>query len=223
MPQIDVLAVSAAVFLIFLYFKRNNARSSLPLPPGPKGLPVIGNLLDMPTSFEWETYHKWSKELGTFLLWFAVIWSLMKKGTDTDILYLNLAGTPLVVLDTSEAAMELLEKRSSIYSGRSLLLDTPNYSIFTTKAGRACLWWMSWWVGTSTSPLWLTVRNSSYLYYCSLMLTSIRRRSLVIGGLSILRIFSWPGWQASAPAFNASKLSPNCRSAIPTPVVKGLS
>ena len=68
MPQLDVLAVSAAVLLIFFYLKRNNTRSSLPLPPGPKGLPVIGNLLDMPTSFEWETYHKWSKELGTFNL-----------------------------------------------------------------------------------------------------------------------------------------------------------
>ncbi len=45
----------------------------------------------------------------------------MKKDPDTDILYLNVAGTSLVVLDTSEAAMELLEKRSSIYSGRSLL------------------------------------------------------------------------------------------------------
>jgi hypothetical protein len=41
--------------------------------------------------------------------------------TDTDILYLNVAGTSLVVLDTSEAATELLEKRSSNYSGRSLL------------------------------------------------------------------------------------------------------
>ena len=40
---------------------------------------------------------------------------------DTDILYLNVAGTSFVVLDTSEAAMELLEKRSSIYSSRSLL------------------------------------------------------------------------------------------------------
>jgi hypothetical protein len=45
----------------------------------------------------------------------------MTSVADTDILYLNVAGTPFVVLDTSEAATELLEKRSSIYSGRSLL------------------------------------------------------------------------------------------------------
>lgn len=37
---------------------------------------------------------------------------------DTDIIYLNVAGTSIVVLDTYDAAMELLEKRSSLYSGR---------------------------------------------------------------------------------------------------------
>ena len=60
---------------------------------------------------------------------------------DTDILYLNVAGTSLVVLDTSEGALELLEKRSSIYSGRSLIFffDKFNYSIFTCETGRACL------------------------------------------------------------------------------------
>lgn len=38
--------------------------------------------------------------------------------TDTDIMYLNIAGQSIVVLDTAEVATELLEKRSSIYSGR---------------------------------------------------------------------------------------------------------
>ncbi|KDR66571.1 hypothetical protein GALMADRAFT_80669 [Galerina marginata CBS 339.88] len=104
MPLLEIVW-SLAVFFIVLYFylKLNDARSfsHLPLPPGPKGLPLIGNLRDMPASFEWETYHKWSRELGT------------------DILYLNVAGTSLVVLDTSEAATDLLEKRSSLYSDRA--------------------------------------------------------------------------------------------------------
>ena len=70
MSQLDTFAISATVVLIFLYLKRKNVRSfsHLPLPPGPKGLPVIGNLRDMPTRFEWKTYHKWSKELGMFWL-----------------------------------------------------------------------------------------------------------------------------------------------------------
>ena len=56
---------------------------------------------------------------------------LTTSATDTDILYLNVAGTELVVLDTSEAVTELLEKRSSTYSGRSLLfLDSFRCLLF---------------------------------------------------------------------------------------------
>ncbi|TFK33958.1 cytochrome P450 [Crucibulum laeve] len=81
----------------------------LPLPPGPKGHPLIGNLRDLPTSFEWITYHKWCKDFGKF----------PAPLIDTDTLHQNLAGTSLIVLDTSEAATELLERRSSLYSGRA--------------------------------------------------------------------------------------------------------
>jgi hypothetical protein len=32
-----------------------------PLPPGPKGFPLIGNLLDVPKRNAWETYSAWRK------------------------------------------------------------------------------------------------------------------------------------------------------------------
>lgn len=119
MPQLDIIAASAALVLVLLlYVKRIHGRSSqLPLPPGPKGLPIIGNLMDMPSSFEWETYHKWSKELSESPHVY-LRHAQLTPTLDTDILHLNLAGTTLIVLDTSEAATELLERRSSIYSGR---------------------------------------------------------------------------------------------------------
>lgn len=43
-----------------LFKKLNRSR----LPPGPSGWPVIGNLLDMPTSTEWVKYRDLGKEYG---------------------------------------------------------------------------------------------------------------------------------------------------------------
>jgi hypothetical protein len=43
-----------------LYSRRN--RSELPLPPGPRKLPLVGNVFDIPPTHPWETYMAWSKE-----------------------------------------------------------------------------------------------------------------------------------------------------------------
>ena len=37
---------------------------------------------------------------------------------DSDLIYLQLFGTPIVVVNSAKAAHELFEKRSSIYSDR---------------------------------------------------------------------------------------------------------
>ncbi|KAJ7498204.1 cytochrome P450 [Mycena galericulata] len=97
-----VYGAAAAALLVILrrYFQRG---SKLPLPPGPKKLPLVGNLFDMPTSFEWETYMKWSQIYNS------------------DIIHLNVAGTSIIVLSSVEAANDLLEKRSSLYSDRARL------------------------------------------------------------------------------------------------------
>lgn len=43
-------------------------RSRYPLPPGPRPLPLIGNLLDLPLKDEAATYNAWAKKYGLFLL-----------------------------------------------------------------------------------------------------------------------------------------------------------
>jgi hypothetical protein len=39
-------------------------RVTAPCPPGPKGLPLIGNVLDMPTQEEWLTFADWATHYG---------------------------------------------------------------------------------------------------------------------------------------------------------------
>lgn len=45
----------------------------------------------------------------------------------TDILYLNVAGQGMIVIDTLEVAVDLLEKQSAIFSGRSARFHAKYY------------------------------------------------------------------------------------------------
>ena len=71
-------------------------------PPGPKPLPIIGNVLDMPKSYYWITYADWAKRYG-------------------DVIHANVLGTHYIILNSLEAVEDLLEKRSAIYSDRPRL------------------------------------------------------------------------------------------------------
>jgi hypothetical protein len=59
---LSLLASLCVIWLSRRVFGRTT--SSNPLPPGPKGWPVIGNLFDMPTSQEHLTFAKWKKDYG---------------------------------------------------------------------------------------------------------------------------------------------------------------
>jgi len=119
MVSLDLcLSISFFLFALYFYLKKANPYSSLPLPPGPKGWPIIGNALDMPTEYEWKTYHEWCKKFGAFCFWFAIILDTDNALKGTDILHVPVLGTNIIVLDTTEAVMELMERRSSIYSDR---------------------------------------------------------------------------------------------------------
>lgn len=54
--------IPMGLILVALYIGLKSKRQKHP--PGPRGLPLIGNLLDMPTSHEWVQYRKWSKEFS---------------------------------------------------------------------------------------------------------------------------------------------------------------
>ncbi|KAF7365091.1 Cytochrome p450 [Mycena venus] len=75
------------------------AASRLPFPPGPKPRFIMGNLYDIPSELPWTTYTKWGKEYG-------------------DLVHLQVFGDHILIVNSLEAAVELLEKRGQIYSDR---------------------------------------------------------------------------------------------------------
>ena len=61
------ILLTVALLIAYSYvqdWRRNPTR--LPYPPGPKGYPVIGNLLDIPNAFIYKRFRQMSRDLGTF-------------------------------------------------------------------------------------------------------------------------------------------------------------
>ncbi len=64
LPDLPLLtAIVLTVVLTILLIKKNLNRHG-PLPPGPSGLPFLGNALDMSGPYPWLKYTEWSKQYG---------------------------------------------------------------------------------------------------------------------------------------------------------------
>ncbi|TRM56906.1 cytochrome P450 [Schizophyllum amplum] len=96
LAALDYALAGAGAFLLYKFATRPDGR---PLPPGPKRLPLIGNLLDMPQSHAWKTFAKWGEEYG-------------------DIVSVDLLGTRFVIINNPDAAVDLLNKRARNTSDR---------------------------------------------------------------------------------------------------------
>ncbi|KAF8880650.1 cytochrome P450 [Infundibulicybe gibba] len=86
------------------------------LPPGPKPVPVLGNVKDLTAKELWLPATKWSKEHG-------------------DVCYLHVLGQGLVFLSSPEAALDLLDKRGSIYSDKPHLVMAGELCVAFTSYG----------------------------------------------------------------------------------------
>ncbi|KAL4246397.1 cytochrome P450 family protein [Abortiporus biennis] len=111
----DFIAIGVTV-LALVYIRRSR-RLRLPYPPGPHPLPIFGNLFDIP------------KESG------HIVYADMSRRYNSDVIHLDTFGTHLVILNTVEAAIELLVRRSAINSDRPTtmmmhnLLDFGNWGV----------------------------------------------------------------------------------------------
>lgn len=111
-------AFAALLIYRMWYRKRFEKFLGYSLPPGPRGLPLIGNLLDMPSEKEWLTFAEWGKKYGkptvTFIKYLISL-LLFLKGP---ICHVNVFGRQIFILNTYEAMVDLLERRSQNYSER---------------------------------------------------------------------------------------------------------
>ncbi|PBK94452.1 cytochrome P450 [Armillaria gallica] len=97
LATLDIAIILACLAFVLHVFHRNNRNA--PFPPGPKGLPVIGNLFDMPTEREWLTFAKWGEKYAS----------------------ITILGRRMVVLNSAQMAISILDKKSSIYSDRPVV------------------------------------------------------------------------------------------------------
>jgi cytochrome P450 len=102
-----MLSPASIIYLSLLFllshailFILNNGRPKA-FPPGPRGIPVLGNLLQVDKAFPFLTYSAWAKDYGN----------------DTP-LGIKKGATNFVVLNSSRLVRELLDRRGAIYSDR---------------------------------------------------------------------------------------------------------
>ncbi|KAK1983937.1 cytochrome P450 [Colletotrichum cereale] len=98
---ISFFGLVAVSYLVEKVFNRLRNGRRPPLPPGPKGLPIVGNINDLPTSDEFEARH-WLKH----------------KDLYGPISSITTMGQTIVILNDLGLAYELLDKRSVKHSSR---------------------------------------------------------------------------------------------------------
>ncbi|KAF3046783.1 hypothetical protein E8E11_009201 [Didymella keratinophila] len=109
-PALDSSGVAAQiaphtcnpVIALYVYSNLKSTKAStLKLPPGPKGLPILGNLNDLPKPGKLECHH-WAEH----------------KDLYGPISSITVLGQTFIIINDADIAFELMRDRSAIYSSR---------------------------------------------------------------------------------------------------------
>ncbi|KAF8872239.1 cytochrome P450 [Infundibulicybe gibba] len=118
----SLLAVLIAGSLCRRYLQSARSRRRFPFPPGPKPKPLIGNALEIPTQEAWMTYTRWAETY------------------ESNILHAEALGQHIIILNSLEDVIEIMEKRASNYSNRPPLpmlelMDCVNFNAVLLPPG----------------------------------------------------------------------------------------
>jgi hypothetical protein len=107
---VAVVTIGLAAYILRRFFF--DQRGGLaPLPPGPPGIPILGNLTDLPPPGVPE-YDHW----------------LGHKDIYGPISSVTVLGQTLLIINDKDVAVELMEKRARIYSGRAKMTFAEMYA-----------------------------------------------------------------------------------------------
>jgi cytochrome P450 len=120
LSTIGFLIVAFVAWRISLIVSFKRRSKGLPLPPGPKGEPILGHLRVIPASNPEFYYQQLSKDLGS------------------DVLSFNVLGQPVVVLNSVQAATDLMDKRGANYC------DRPRFVLFEVMGWGMTLTFLRW-------------------------------------------------------------------------------
>ncbi|KAH7333661.1 cytochrome P450 [Rhizoctonia solani] len=121
------LCAAISLALPLCYYWHLIRRPNIRRPPSPSSLPLVGNLFSIPSGPEHLAFTKLGEQLKA------------------DVFFLEIFGQKLLILNSAEAASQILDKRSAIYSDRPpipMVTDPAlmNWSKLVTVVGYNDLW-----------------------------------------------------------------------------------
>lgn len=119
-PNIYLYIAIAILACALPIYKRFSRRHGLPLPPGPPAEPFLGHLRVIPAEHPEYFYTQWGKQCNS------------------DILHFSVLGRSIVILNSVEAARDLMDKRGANFA------DRPSFALFEVMGWGVTLTFLRW-------------------------------------------------------------------------------